>query len=70
MPSKPTKLAKPVPLVEGLDYYLNPEGLMVLTAHYLRARGYCCANACTHCPYTRKEFAAAKAAKEKINPKA
>ncbi|KAA5534916.1 hypothetical protein F0919_09960 [Taibaiella lutea] len=36
---------------EGLDYYYNEEGKMVLTAHYLLNRGYCCGNGCRHCPY-------------------
>ena len=36
---------------EGLDYYYNEEGKMVLTAHYLLNRGYCCGNGCKHCPY-------------------
>ena len=36
---------------EGTDYYFNDEGKMVLTAHYLLNRGYCCGNGCTHCPY-------------------
>lgn len=38
-------------LTEGLDFYWNPDGLMVLTAHYLRSRGYCCRSGCRHCPY-------------------
>lgn len=36
---------------EGIDYYYNEEGKMVLTAHYLLNRGYCCGNGCTHCPF-------------------
>ena len=36
---------------EGLDYYYNEDGMMVLTAHYLLKRGYCCGNGCKHCPY-------------------
>lgn len=36
--------------VEGLDYYFD-DGLMVLTAHFLKKRGYCCENGCRHCPY-------------------
>jgi len=47
-------------LVEGLDYYINEQGLFVFTAHYLRNRGYCCGNGCKHCPYSREEFAAAR----------
>ncbi len=37
-------------LVEGLDFYFE-NGLMVLTAHFLLHRGYCCGNKCRHCPY-------------------
>ncbi|MEJ7623912.1 MAG: DUF5522 domain-containing protein [Pyrinomonadaceae bacterium] len=37
-------------LVEGLDFYFDGD-LMVLTRHYLLARGYCCGNRCRHCPY-------------------
>jgi hypothetical protein len=39
-----------VPLVENEDYYLD-DGLMVLTAHYLLRRGYCCDQGCRHCPF-------------------
>jgi len=38
-------------LTEQLDYYFNEQGNMVLTAHYLLRRGYCCGNGCLHCPY-------------------
>lgn len=37
-------------LVEGLDFYLE-NGLLVLTAHFLLNRGYCCGNKCRNCPY-------------------
>jgi hypothetical protein len=40
--------------VEGLDFYFE-EGLMVLTARFLRNRGYCCRSGCRHCPYTDEE---------------
>ena len=36
--------------VEGKDYYFE-NGMMVLTARFLRNRGYCCGNGCRHCPY-------------------
>jgi len=39
------------PLVEGIDYYYNRQGLMVLTLAYLVRRGYCCGQGCLHCPY-------------------
>lgn len=32
--------------------YLDPgTGLFVLTAAFLRDRGYCCERGCRHCPY-------------------
>jgi hypothetical protein len=39
---------------EGVDYYFE-DGLMVLTAHFLLKRGYCCGNGCRHCPYPKAE---------------
>jgi len=50
-PEQPKQAPK---LVEGLDYYFE-KGLMVLTAHFLRERGYCCGNGCRHCPYEGDE---------------
>ena len=38
-------------LKEGVDYYINEDGLLVFTALYHRKRGYCCGNKCKHCPY-------------------
>jgi hypothetical protein len=38
-------------LIIGRDYYVDPDGRYVFTAAYLLARGYCCGNACRHCPY-------------------
>ena len=37
--------------VEGIDYYFNEEGLLVMTAEYHLKRGYCCGSGCKHCPY-------------------
>ena len=37
--------------VEGIDYYINEDGLVVLTEKYHLERGYCCGNGCKHCPY-------------------
>jgi Family of unknown function (DUF5522) len=45
--------------VEGVDYYFE-NGLMVLTAHFLKKRGYCCDNGCRHCPYPKEEAADSK----------
>ena len=36
---------------EGEDFYYDDEGLIVLTASYLRKRGHCCHSDCRHCPY-------------------
>ncbi|MBA2500000.1 MAG: hypothetical protein H0V30_09765 [Chitinophagaceae bacterium] len=38
-------------MTEGEDYYLDENGLFVLTGRYLLKRGYCCGNGCIHCPY-------------------
>lgn len=40
--------------VEGVDYYFE-DGLLVMTAEYLRKRGYCCGNGCRNCPYADKD---------------
>jgi hypothetical protein len=39
---------------EGKDYFFE-DGLMVLTAHFLLGRGYCCRNGCRNCPYTQEK---------------
>jgi Family of unknown function (DUF5522) len=39
------------PWIEGIHYYINEDGLVVLTEKYLWERGYCCGNGCKHCPY-------------------
>lgn len=38
-------------MIEGVDYYLNEDGLMVFTEAYHLKRGYCCKNKCKHCPW-------------------
>ena len=38
-------------MIEGVHYYLNDNGLMVLTEKYHLQRGYCCSNGCLHCPF-------------------
>jgi len=43
---------------EGEDFYFE-NGLMVLTAKYLRDRGYCCGSGCRNCPYSEDERAEA-----------
>jgi hypothetical protein len=38
-------------LTEGLQYYINEDGLVVFTELYHLEKGYCCGNGCLHCPY-------------------
>lgn len=38
-------------LIEGLDFYYNEQGFIVLTEKYHLERGHCCGNGCKHCPY-------------------
>jgi len=38
-------------LSEGIDYYVNNDGYVVLTSAFLLERGYCCGNGCRHCPF-------------------
>lgn len=36
---------------ESEDCYFDERGFMVMTAVFHKKRGYCCGNACKHCPY-------------------
>jgi hypothetical protein len=38
-------------LTEGIDYYINEDGFVVLTEHYHLQKNYCCGMGCLHCPY-------------------
>ena len=40
--------------IEGIHYYYNEAGLIVLTEKFHLQRGYCCGNGCKHCPYDYK----------------
>ena len=42
---------KPSDLKEGIDFYINKDGYIVLTEKYHRDKGFCCGMGCTHCPY-------------------
>jgi hypothetical protein len=44
-------MTKQQPLIEGVDYYYNEDGYVVLTAKYHLEKGFCCGNGCRHCPY-------------------
>jgi hypothetical protein len=37
-------------LIEGIDFYINNEGYIVLTEKYHLDKGFCCGMGCTHCP--------------------
>jgi hypothetical protein len=38
-------------LQEGVDFYYNEDGYIVLTEKYHLEKGYCCGNGCKHCPF-------------------
>ena len=38
-------------MIEGVEYYIDIDGKYVFTELYHKKRGYCCGNACRHCPY-------------------
>jgi hypothetical protein len=38
-------------LKEGIDFYFNEQGFVVLTEKYHLDKGFCCGNGCKHCPY-------------------
>ncbi len=46
--------------MEGIHYYFNEEGLVVLTEKYHLERGYCCGNGCKHCPYNYENVTESK----------
>lgn len=38
-------------LKEGIHFYINPDGYLVLTEKYHLEKGFCCGMGCLHCPY-------------------
>jgi len=44
-------------LIEGVDFYYNEQGYIVLTEKYHLEKGYCCGNGCKHCPYNYENVA-------------
>lgn len=38
-------------LVEGVHFYINETGYIVLTEQYHLEKGFCCGMGCLHCPY-------------------
>jgi hypothetical protein len=42
---------KQTDLIEGIHYYINQDGYIVLTEKYHLEKGFCCGMSCLHCPY-------------------
>ena len=42
---------KQADLIEGVHYYINSDGYIVLTEKYHLEKGFCCGMGCLHCPY-------------------
>jgi hypothetical protein len=38
-------------LIEGIHFYINKDGYIVLTERYHLEKGSCCGMGCLHCPY-------------------
>ena len=38
-------------LIEGIHFYVNKDGYIVLTEKYHLEKGHCCGMGCRHCPY-------------------
>jgi len=38
-------------LIEGIDFYYNEAGYIVLTEKYHLDKGFCCGNGSNDCPY-------------------
>jgi hypothetical protein len=39
------------------EYYFSADGFLIFTEKYHLKRGYCCENACKHCPWQYKKQA-------------
>ncbi|WP_020568728.1 DUF5522 domain-containing protein [Neolewinella persica] len=50
-PQSPKKKEDTATVAVSEDYYFDDNGLMVMTAAFHSKRGFCCGNACRHCPY-------------------
>ena len=38
---------------EEKDWYIDDNGMFVMTETFHKKRGFCCGNNCRHCPYTK-----------------
>jgi hypothetical protein len=51
-----TQVAHDVANAQKKEGYIDPDtGLFVMTAGYLKNRGYCCGKGCRHCPFPAAE---------------
>ena len=41
--------------VEGIDFYYDDKGYIVLTEKFHLEKGFCCGNGCRHCPYNYEQ---------------
>ena len=41
-------------LIEGIHFYINKDGYIVLTEKYHLEKEVCCGMGCLHCPYQYK----------------
>jgi len=48
---RPIEIKQNEAAAEGVDFYYNEQGLMVLTAKFHLERGYCCGNGCKTLPF-------------------
>jgi hypothetical protein len=53
--------------IEGIHFYFDESGLMVLTQKYHLERGFCCGNGCRHCPFDYENVS--KKARKELSPK-
>ena len=54
-------------LVEGEDYYLDEQGMLIFTRQYHKNRGYCCGMGCRHCPFEYENVPEPKKSQIKSN---
>ena len=47
-------------LIEGVHFYINKDGYIVLTEKYHLEKGFCCGMSCLHCPYQYKNVEEAR----------
>jgi hypothetical protein len=51
------------------EHFYMEDGLMVFTEVYHLEKGYCCNNACRHCPYPKSATTSPKKSSDKVPKK-